>query len=182
MARAVLFLLLIILLPGCPQYLGVAPSQPAGEMTDAGYAVLSSLVDSVIVHPSDSMLVLRDSTTSGLFQHDLDSELTRVLLRVSQEIPSLKTETMQDFKSKNLTHTYIQDPLKIHPRCVRSSSTTRSFPMLEVSRVGFSSDGQQSLAYVGHSGAPLSGYGAYYVLSRQGGRWMMIGSYMIWIS
>jgi len=48
-------------------------------------------------------------------------------------------------------------PLKILSRCVRSSSTTRVFPMLDVSRVGRSSDGRQAIAYVGFAIAPLAG-------------------------
>jgi hypothetical protein len=184
MIRVALVLLLFSLFSGCLQDLGMAPMQPSAQLTDAEYAVLAALVDSVIMSPADSTLILRDSTTPGLFQQpaELDSALTRMLLRVGQEVPGLKAETMQDFKAKNLFHTYILNPPKIHPGCIRSSSTTRFFPMLEVSRVGLSADGQQALAYVGHAPAPLAGYGACYVLSRQAGRWTIVGGLMMWIS
>jgi hypothetical protein len=51
-----------------------------------------------------------------------------------------------------------------------------------VSRVGFSSDGKQALVYVGIVWAPLAGAGTYYVLSYVEGKWMRIGSIMVWIS
>lgn len=180
--RTALSLAVALSLLGCLNDLGVTPTQSSSEMPDAEYAVLAAIIDSVIARPSDSLFVLGDSTRSGIFEYDHEGALTRVLSHMSQHVPALTAETMQDFTTKNLTSTYILEPQKIHPKCVRSGSTTRTFPMLEVSRVGFSADGQQALAYVGHSDMPLSGGGIYYVLSRPGGKWTILGSLMIWIS
>jgi hypothetical protein len=117
-----------------------------------------------------------------MFSNDVDSALTDILQRIGQHITALKTETILDFKAKNLTRFCVVNPTSIDPRCVRSSATTAAYPMLSVSRVGFSADGQQALAYVGCVYAPLVGSGAYYVLSRQDRKWNIIAGEMIWIS
>jgi hypothetical protein len=181
-SRAVSSLFLLLAFSGCSNSEALAPLQPPDEIPSREYAVLAAVVDSLLVHLSDTTLIVRDSTTSGIFSYDLDTALANTLLLVQQSSTALKEETMRDFKTKNLIHTYIQDPSRIHPRCVRASTAGLSYPIFDVGRVGFSGDGQQALAYVGFSSAPLAGSGHYYVLSQHYGRWIIIGQYMIWIS
>jgi hypothetical protein len=177
----VLFMVILLMCSGCSKEASVSPTQQSDVITDAEYAVLSTIVTSAIAPPSDSIIVLQDSTSPGIFVSD-DSALTAMLLRVSQEIPALEVTTIADFRAKNLTRTYISSPRKIHPACVQTSATTKRFPAMDVSRVGFDADGQQALAYVGFSVGPLAGAGFCYVLVRQGDRWTIIGSSMVWIS
>jgi hypothetical protein len=161
-----------------------APTQPphSDEITNAEYTVLATIIEPQFSSPADSVLVLVDSTSSGTSGSNLDSMLTIALQYVNQQVPTLGLETMKDFKSKNLTHTSIQNPLSISPACVLSSKTHQSYPIIEVSRVGFSTNGQQALAYVGSTHAPLAGEGSYYVLSKENGKWVIVGTVLDWIS
>jgi hypothetical protein len=173
---------LVLMIFGCSKDHSVVPIEPADEISDAEYSVLAAIVDSVIIGPSSPTLVVYDSTSCGVFSSAVDSALTSLLQRIGQHITALKAETILDFKAKNLTRSCVVNPKKIDPRCVLSSATTVAYPMLSVSRVGFSIDGQQALAYVGCVYAPLAGSGVYYVLSREGEKWKIIGGEMIWIS
>jgi hypothetical protein len=139
-------------------------------------------MDSLLGESTISTIVLDDSTQPGTFGSPIDSALIQMLERVGQHLPGLKQETVSDFIGKNLRRTYIDDPKRIHPACVRSSETDVTFPWCGVSRVGFSSDGGQALVYVGIVWAPLAGAGEYYMLSRNQGVWVISGSVMIWIS
>jgi hypothetical protein len=167
---------------GCTKDESVVSTEPADAITSAEYEVLAAIVDSVIIRPSSPTLVVYDSTSCGMFTRNVDSTLTATLQYVRQHITTLKAETMVDFKAKNLTRVCVVNPTDIDPRCVRSSASTVAYPVLSVSRVGISTDGKQALAYAGCVYAPLAGSGAYYVLSRQDGRWKIIGGVMIWIS
>jgi len=157
-------------------------SQSIDEISNAEYTVLQTIIDSLYFYHTDSILVLSDSTTTGLYSYNLDSAISSNLQYVQKHINSLKVETMEDFKSKNLTHTYIQSPVKVHPACVHPNQAHTGYPYIEVSRVGFSSDGKQAIAYIGRTGAPLSGSGCYHVLSQEKGKWVIIGVVLIWIS
>jgi hypothetical protein len=180
MISRLVFFSTILVMVGC----STEPTQPqpSSEITNAEFTVLATIVSTLHVSSSDSVLVLIDSTWSGASDYNLDSNLTNTLQYVNQNIPTLKPETMQDYKSKNLTHTYIQNPLSIHPACVLSSKAHQSYPMIEVSRVGFSTDGQQALAYVGSTLGPLAGMGSFYVLSKENGTWVIVGVVLAWIS
>ena len=159
-----------------------APTQSSGEITNTEYTVLATIVDSLYHYSLDSVLVLIDSTSSGADGYNEDNSLTNILQYVKQHISTLKLETMQDFKSKNLTHVYIRNPVGIHPACVLSSKAHQLYPRIQVSRVGFSTNGLQALAYVGRVDAPLAGAGCYHVLSKERGKWIITGIVMIWIS
>ncbi len=178
-----LFVSLIIILitfGGCGE--STEPTQSSDEITNTEYLVLATIVNSLYHYSSDSVLVLIDSTCTGTYGYNLDSSLTNILLYVNQHISTLKFETMQDFKSKNLTYVYIQNPLRIHPTCVLSSKAQKHYPIIEVSRVGFSTNGLEALAYVGRMDEPLAGAGCYHVLSKEHGKWIITGIVMIWIS
>ncbi len=180
--RIALLTSLLVISSGCSGHQPVEPTEPSDIITSAEYAVLAAIVDSVVFVPSNSVLILRDSTRPGISSYDIDSALTSTLQYVARDIAVLKAETMLDFKAKNLTHFYIDSPTDIDPRCVRSSTSSAVYPMLEVSRVGFSVDGRQALAYVGYTYAKLAGSGIYYVLSWQDAKWKISGAAMIWIS
>lgn len=181
--RVCTFLLFVLVLFGCTtKETAPTETQPSNKISNAEYIVLNMIVDSLYHSPADSVLVLQDSTSSGTYGNNLDSALTNILQYVQQHISALSAETIQDFKSKNLTRTFIQNPLSVHPACVLSSKTQRIYPSISVSRVGFRSDGSQALAYVGNMNAPLAGEGCYFVLSWERGSWIIIGSVLIWIS
>jgi hypothetical protein len=180
-SRLILSIIIALVFTGCSRDETTAPIQPqtSDDLTNAEYTVLATITDSLHSYHTVSKLFLWDSTNSGINFYDSDSTLFQYL---QQNVSTLRTETLQDFTSKNLVHTYIQNPTKIHPACVYSSTAPGSFPWMSVSRVGFSSDGQQALAYVGRIDAPLAGAGCIYVLSQKNGRWVIDGIVIIWIS
>jgi hypothetical protein len=180
MPRA-LFIIILLMFSGCLKEQFVSPTQQTDAIAEAEYAVLSTIVTSALGVPLDSIVVVQDSTNPGTHSADPD-DLTALLVHLSQEIPVLESTTIGDYREKNTTRTYVQTPSKIHPGCVRASSTTKHFPAMDVSRVGFNADGQQALAYVGFTIGPLAGAGVCYVLARHNGSWAIIGSSMIWIS
>jgi len=162
-----------------------APSPPprsSPSITSDEYSVLAALMDSLLGRTSVDIIVLYDSTDSGVFLGSTDSALTVTLAYVSQNFPELESETVMDYKAKNLEHAYIDDPKKVYTSCLRASQTDKVFPSCQVSRVGLAADGEQALVYVGMSWAPLAGGGAYYLLSRINGSWIVIRSVGTWIS
>jgi hypothetical protein len=176
-------ILVVLILFGCSnKTTSPTESQSIDEISAGEYTVLQTIIDSLYFSHNDSLLILRDSTTTGLYSYNLDSAITSNLQYVKQHINPLKIETMEDFKIKNLTHTYIQNPVKVHPACVYPNQARIGYPTIEVSRVGFSSDGNQAIAYIGRIDAPLAGSGCYHVLSQNQGKWVIIGVVMIWIS
>jgi hypothetical protein len=47
--------------------------------------------------------------------------LTSILEFVKENIPALENETSRDFKLKNLSKTYIENPLNINAKCILAS-------------------------------------------------------------
>jgi hypothetical protein len=188
MKRTLLSLFLSLVFTGCPQNLSVEPSPANSGITDAEYAVVSVVVEPVIGRSSQPVFVLSDSTHGaigdGTARGSIDTVLTHVLTAISQGFPDLKTETMLDFKQKNLAHFYIYHPAAIHPKCILQNSTQQRVPWLEISRVGFSHDNLQALVYAGYVDGPLAGIGYYYLLSRPSSmsKWIVVGTYLAWIS
>lgn len=174
-------LLLLITTLACSREESIVSSEPTDEISKSEYEVLAAVVDSMILGRSDKLLVVEDSTSWGSFMEG-DSALTAMMERIGEHLLSLRPETVLDFKSKNATRTYVENPKSIDERCVHSGTSAAVFPRMDVSRVGFSSDGQQALVYVGCVSAPLAGAGAYYLLSRQHGAWVITASTMVWIS
>lgn len=180
--RRLPLLFLLVTIAACSKNETVVSSEPTDEISSSEYEVLAVVVDSVILGRSDSILIVEDSTNWGLFSSDGDSAFAAMMERIAEHLPSLNAETVLDFRSKNAARTYVANPKRIDERCILSSETAVFFPRMGASRVGFSGDGQQALAYVGCVYAPLAGAGVYYLLSRKDGGWVIIESTMVWIS
>lgn len=180
--RLLICIILMLTSWSCTRDFGVQTNEPSASVTEAEYVVLAAIVDSIVSPKSPAALILDDSTTSGLFSNDADSALTKMLQYVGQHMSTLKSETILDFKSKNLIRYRLVTPAGIDPRCVRRSESNAIYPSISVSRVGFSSDNQQALAYVGIVDAPLAGWGSAYLLARQDERWKIVAEVMMWIS
>jgi hypothetical protein len=181
--RKLSWVLLALMMSACSRTESLSPdTSDVVDLSDREYSVLAAILDSVYRRPPDSIVVLRDSTDSGVHGRNLDSVLTVVLQYATQYLLGLTQETRLDFKAKNLTRTFVGRPSRIHPGCVRSSSTARLYPSMSVGRVGFDVNGTQALAYVGYLEAPLGGAGDLYLLAREGQSWRIVGSMMLWIS
>ena len=182
--RLLASMLVILMLSGCSRMETAAPTQPPSSETITAdeYAVLSALIDSLYPKSAATTMIVHDSTSTGIYQDNLDSVMTLLLQHLAQYVPVLKAETMLDFKTKNLTRAYIQDPVSIHPNCILSSTSQTVYPWFEVSRVGFRSDRQQAIAYIGHMIVPRAGLGTYYVLFRDNNKWRITGFMNSWVS
>jgi hypothetical protein len=180
-------LCLALVLRGCLDGELVTPGEPVDPIPDAEYAVLSTIF-ALEFQSRDTVRLLTDSTSTGLYvdPHDptatLDQAMTRVLLGVSYDVPSLKQETMQDFKGKNLTPTFIMNPSKIHPNCLRGGPAGAMPNALQVSRVGFDRTGRQAVAFAGLHRRYGRVDGVYYVLAYQNDKWVVVGSSLIFQS
>ena len=171
---------------------------PSSEaISTAEYAVLSAVVDSLYLHDASAMVVVHDSTNWGTFMYNRDSGMTLIFRDLAKIVPSVKDETMQDYRMKNESSYYVNTPKNINPACILYSAAWQDsiwnwqkfyqmYPnalgLMTIGRVGFSSDGQQALAYVGLVEGRTSGAGFYHVLSFENSKWRIIGSIMIWIS
>jgi len=177
-------LCLALVLRGCLDGELLTPGQPVDPIPDAEYAVLSAIF-TLEFQPGDTVRLLTDSTNTGLYAdpHDptatLDREMTKVLGSVSYAVPSLKQETMQDFKMKNLAPTFIMSPSKIHPNCLPAGLQGTMQNVLQVSRVGFDRTGRQAVAFAGLYRRIGRVDGVYYVLAYQNDKWVVVGSRMI---
>jgi hypothetical protein len=182
--KKIYFICLTFVLLSCEKASGPSSitSTQSIVITDAEYFVLSSLFDSTQIPSSVDTIVLGDSTDTGVFSINTDSTLTKLLINIKEHVPELTSETIIDYQSKNLKRSFIDSPQKINVKCVLKSETMKVYPFISVSRVGFSSNGQQALAYIGSSYAPLAGAGIYYVLLRVQEKWNIVGSVMTWIS
>jgi hypothetical protein len=175
----ILTIVIIQILSGCSE-----PSKPTihDEITNDEYAALAAIVDTCYPYAKKSLIFLRDSTTSGVF---FIPEIDTILAHVKQAIPLLGTDVVENYKTKNMVRMRINTPTSICKTCVFINKWFYDkwyYPEMSVSRVGFSQDGLQALAYVGFIGAPLYGEGCYYVLQRLNGKWTLTDKYVVWIT
>lgn len=172
--------LIVLLVSGCVEDTGVNSADDFSVISTDEYAVLASVVDSLFRSNTDTLVII-DSTSNGSFTRD-DSSYSALLQYVSSHITDVREETVQDFIEKNRLPARIQKPSSIYPSGVLSSTTSRVYPVIQVSRVGLSTDGNQALVYVALTWGPLAGSGSFFLLSNDGGKWRIDSSVMIWIS
>jgi hypothetical protein len=177
--RHILFLLFILLFGGCS---GPTQPIPSSYLSDSEYAVLHHIVSTQYPHYADSVIFIADSTSSHVFASDMDSALSEFLGYIRQHLPDLAPTTEEDFKTKNRAPTYVAKPRSICSTSLLTGRRTFRLPFFEVSRVGFSADRRQALAYVGCVEGPLAGSGACYVLTFRGDHWIILDGVSIWES
>jgi hypothetical protein len=175
--RWILLLLLLALqaFSGCTES---TPPLDGIEMTDDEYYVLSNLFDYLLPNWRDSTVYLSDSTGPGVDRFQLDSTLALV----GRLVPQTRADASADFITKNRESVKIRRPSLISEGCILVSGRTLRYPLLGVSRVGFSSDGNQAMAFVAFTSYFLAGEGRIFVLQRVDGRWVIQGSVTLWIS
>ncbi len=76
-SRIYIPILVVLILFGCSnKTTSPTESQSIDEISAAEYTVLQIIINSLYFFPTDSLLVLRDSTTTGLYSYNLDSAIT----------------------------------------------------------------------------------------------------------
>ncbi len=138
------------------------------DRTKDEYAVWASLVDTLLTCGHDSVIYLFDSTTVRGDPKNL--------------VTTPRQDMIEDFQSRNQVSFTVGNPSLICPSCTLVSAQSSRTPFLQISRVGFSADGNQALCYFGLSLAPGEGWGAFVHFQRVHARWVEQARYIAWMS
>lgn len=144
-----------------------------------------------------NLIVIDDHTeTDSGFSGDLEE----MLQWVSEQMPALDSETINDFKLKNAQSYPLSSNFDLPVKVLLFSEEEmkeifddggwsefyRRYPLaqgiMSVSRVGFNSTKDQALVYVGSSCDWLYGAGYYVLLTKENGVWVIQDEVMTWIS
>lgn len=138
------------------------------------------------------MYVITDHTTSGFGNGTLDW--------LSGSMPTLEQETLNDFQAKNAEEVPLADFFYLDEEVVLISEEAvrehfedkgwtefyQIYPfsqgIMTLSRVGFNSEMNQALVYVGNQAEYLGGAGYYVLLVKEAGVWVIEAEIMAWIS
>ncbi len=120
---------------------------------------------------------------------------------LKQSFDELKSETLEDFNSKNkessrlekkfpTKNTYVlisdEEIKKFFDKRLDWEGFYKKYPKSDgfstFSRVGFSTDGKQALVFAAQSCGGLCGEGNYYFLKNENSEWKIIKKQMTWIS
>ena len=149
------------------------------------------------------MAILGKETKSFVVRNEsnLLNFLEREEVLLEEDFKELKSETREDFQSKNKTSSKLErkfptkakytlisqeELAKIFGGNLNWSNFHKKYPdtggFSTFSRVGFSKDGLQALVFVGWSCGGLCGEGNYYFLKKENGEWKVVTKEMVWIS
>lgn len=186
-------LLLLIALAG----LGSAVwSQPSIEFDE--YAIYSAVLNAEYAHVAagEGLISIAERT---ILPREVTAERNDLL---SQQLPSLASETLADFLAVN-DRSYSLLPRLTMPRtyALISSEELKAFsqdkdyfdfwdafhahypgPLFRFSRVGFNREHTQALVYYSNYMFGLSGIAGYLLFEKSGGIWVISGSAGDWIS
>jgi hypothetical protein len=156
----------------------------------------------------DRMAVLSDHTTLGV-SSDFSAELAHLedtLEYISDDLPPIDPTTLDSFRARNdRSYPLSPDmPLPIPYVLISPGEVTAIFAggevdgldgwerfyqryptsggIIDLSRVGFNAEMTQALVYYGAQSHWLDGGGFYFLLSKEGGTWKVVGQAMTWIS
>lgn len=165
------------------------------------YAVYGALIDAMYVDAIEGveLVVISDHTVTGDYPGgSLDSTLEHVRGKLQQK---LEPKTIDDFRLKN-KQTYKLSrkvPLKVkyillskeeHEGIFEEGGGWKQFyatypksqGVMTLSRVGFNTETDQALVYVGNQSHYLAGTGYYVLLAKEDGVWVVQDQVMAWIS
>jgi len=125
----------------------------------------------------------------------------RFLQRAAKRLEGVRTETFENFRSKNtrkyplgylfdLNRPYVLiGDSEIREMFIRYDGWTRFYGrypgaqgLMVLSRVGFDPEGTQALVYVGNQSHWLAGAGYLVLLIRGQGQWKVEGKVLVWVS
>jgi len=173
---------------------GKKSTNGVGE-TEEELAVYASLLEGYAAE----LIVITDKT--GLDIVSGEEELDETLDYVKQGMPELEQETIDDFKNKNKESYSLKEDMDIgvdylliseeEIENIFQSATgwddfyekyPNSQGTMTLSKVGFNSEKDQALVYVGNQSHWLAGAGYYVLLVKENGDWIVKESIMTWIS
>lgn len=190
---------------------GHSPRAPTSEVTSNEYAVLSASITDTNTNQKGKeqpvKIVISNMTQSGDDDLLLDKNGQRIPWEKTAEylrgkVPALQRTTIDAFREANAQQAILHrsfvfptdyklvDSTQLHSIFKKNGDPWpafyKQFPgsggLFTFSRVGFSADGTQALFYLRHTCGLLCGGGAYVVMEKRDGRWVIWKEITMWVS
>lgn len=163
------------------------------------YNVYSACIEAFFLVEGVELIVIRDHTdTDGSVGNTLAQEMRYVQDSLGSAVSE---ETLRDYRVQNASREPLSRRLALDVEVAFLSDTEfeaifaapdgweqfyalypHSQGIMTLSRVGFDRGMEQALVYVGNQVHYLAGQGYYLFLSKEGGRWVIQETVLVWIS
>lgn len=162
------------------------------------YAVYSALVEEMYMNDKIKLIAIKDHTALQPLAGD---DLSKELEQVQQKMPGVSQEVVANFLEKNKRQHRLENAFNLSVPYVLVSEKEyeeifqnddgwqtfyRKYPasqgLMTLSKVGFNSETNRALVYVGNQHAGLGGAGYYVLLTKENGAWVIKGKSGAWIS
>jgi hypothetical protein len=194
MTKSILLLLITILIAGCTG----GKTAPASVLVEE-YAVYEAAIESLYLTEDIELIVIKNRTaTDSSPSESLDTEVAYIQEEFGSAIES---ETLSDYRARNKqSHQLDQDFLLDVPYVLLSEAELaetfergggwnqfyKIYPnsqgIMTLSRVGFNTQIDQALVYIGNQAGYLAGRGYYVLLTKEGDVWTVDNMIVAWIS
>jgi hypothetical protein len=163
------------------------------------YRIYETIISSIVPENSDWQIVIEESSAH---QSSLNDFSDKTLTFVNSKIPSIKSETLKNFSSKNgkivkvSKNFNLKNPYLIIPNDEIENifhgffggwkNFYRKYPkaygLFSLSRVGFNSGQEEAVVYVAIKSDGRSGNGTFYYLTKKQNKWVILQSVLVWIA
>ena len=177
---------------------GLCPAPGSSEADgahDEEYAVYAAVLRAMLLSAGTQQMVIRERTEAGIDLRDPTQ-----LGFVQTQLPGIDQSLLDCYAARNGQSYRLADDFDLGVRIVLLSNDKfnsifegggwdefyRSYPtspgIVTFSKVGFSSDRQRALVYMGNQSDYLAGIGQMILLGLQSDGWVVLNQLMIWIS
>ena len=160
------------------------------------YLIYSTVINNLPKNKS-GYVIRRRTTTVPFFPYKSPRESIENLFQGENKI--INSEVLTSFLMRNKESVDLEARFELHyPYTLISpeqlskvfedggwENFRRLFPgrsYIKLSSIGYSSEGDKALVYLGKSASYKSGGGDYYVLKKQGTNWVIVGEVNVWLS
>lgn len=202
--------LLFVLLPifGCQNLIPILPEEipqtvsqfPSFDLEE--YQVISDVIKSEYIGKNTKLVVIREEVYSKkyLFEYFDEDEKKEILDELTLDEKTYK-EILQDFQKKEFALLSRNLDLNVNYLILTKDEEEKIFidyaevgwflfysrypdaeGVIEVSRVGFNTQKNKALVYIGHVVKFLAGRGFHFLLIKENGVWKIAGAYNSWTS
>jgi hypothetical protein len=185
------------------------PKNDPTEVTQSEYEVFSEYVAHYFVGRAAkeriglpvSQLIIVDTTEYDVSEIEEDMPWEEMQKFLRKEVPSLQAATIKNFREMNLRQAHLDQRFDLPlPYELVTGSTLDSiihdvsdwtgyykrYPgaqgFLTLSRVGFSSDGNQAFFYASNHCGGKCATGSFTVAQKRGNRWAIVKEVIVWVS
>lgn len=177
-----------------------AVTPTTGSAATEEYAVYAAIIEWGFLTESTRLIVVTDHTAAGLFvEESLDEQMIEYIR--DNMGTDLQAETLNDYLAKN-EETYELEkrfPLNMQYVLISEAELSKIFEdgegwdqfyetypnsqgTMTLSRVGFNTNMDQALVYVGNQAHYLAGIGYYVLLAKEESAWAIENAVVAWIS